>query len=169
MLDAELIALTEEVGRELKRQGYVLATAESCTGGWISAAITAVAGSSDWFDRGFVTYSNAAKQDMLGVSPRTLQTSGAVSEDTAREMTAGALKRSRADVAVAVTGIAGPTGGSKDKPVGTVCFAWEHRDQRRESATHYLKGDRMAVRRQSVIIALRGLLSVSASRGGALA
>src|SRR5512140_2522540 len=120
----KLIALAARVGAQLKAQGKMLAAAESCTGGWVAQAVTAVAGSSDWFERGFVTYSNAAKMEMLRVKADTLRTHGAVSEQTAREMAAGVLAHSRAQVAVAITGIAGPGGGSAEKPVGMVCFAW---------------------------------------------
>src|SRR5512135_3018157 len=119
-----LSMLAMQVGAGLKARGLMLATAESCTGGWVAQAVTAIAGSSDWFDRGFVTYSDAAKQEMLGVSAGTLGRHGAVSEHTAREMAAGALAHSRAQVALAITGIAGPGGGSSEKPVGMVCFAW---------------------------------------------
>jgi len=119
-----LASLARRVGSRLKRRRLKLATAESCTGGWIAQAVTSVAGSSEWFERGFVTYSNEAKKEMLGVRAATLSRHGAVSEETAREMAAGALKRSEAHVALAVTGIAGPGGGTRKKPVGMVCFAW---------------------------------------------
>src|SRR5687768_7710588 len=102
----------------------MLVTAESCTGGWVAQAVTSVAGSSDWFERGFVTYSNDAKHDLLGVRKKTLDAHGAVSEETAREMAQGALARSKGTLAVAITGVAGPGGGSREKPVGMVCFAW---------------------------------------------
>src|SRR5512146_130710 len=114
----ELIALATRVGAQLKAQGMMLAAAESCTGGWVAQALTAIAGSSEWFERGFVTYSDAAKQERLGVNAATLAAHGAVSEHTAREMAAGALARSRAQVALAITGIAGPSGGTAQKPVG---------------------------------------------------
>ncbi len=153
-------ALAALLGAKLKARGLMLATAESCTGGWIAAAITAIAGSSDWFERGFVTYSNAAKQEMLGVGEDTLVIKGAVSEPTACEMAAGALARSRAQVAVAVTGIAGPGGGSAEKPVGMVCFAWATRDGKSAAQTRQFKGDRESVRRQSVIAALQGVLQM---------
>ena len=119
-----LTTLATLVGARLRAKGLMLTTGESCTGGWVAQAITTVAGSSDWFERGFVTYSDAAKQDMLGVSARTLAEHGVVSEHTAREMAIGALARSRAQVALAITGIAGPGGGSPEKPLGMVCFAW---------------------------------------------
>ncbi len=122
-MDSELDPLARRLGECLAARGWMLATAESCTGGWIAAAVTAIGGSSAWFDRGFVTYSNDAKVDMLGVSPHTLATHGAVSEETVREMAAGALARSRAQLAVAVSGIAGPSGGTAAKSVGMVCLA----------------------------------------------
>jgi len=153
-----LATLAARVGERLKQKGLMLATAESCTGGWVAQAVTSVSGSSDWFDRGFVTYSNDAKCDMLGVSVQTLAARGAVSEETAREMAAGALGRSRASAALAVTGVAGPTGGTPDKPVGMVCFAWALRDGAIESETRRFEGDREAVRRQSVQHSLQGLL-----------
>ena len=146
------------VGERLKAAGEVLATAESCTGGWAAQVVTSVAGSSAWFDRGFVTYSNAAKQEMLGVRPETLGRHGAVSEQTAREMARGALERSAATLAVSVTGIAGPGGGSAEKPVGTVCFAWAAGGEV-TSETRRFPGDRESVRRQSVIRALEGVLA----------
>ncbi len=153
-----LEALAARVGERLKQQGRMLATAESCTGGWVAQAVTSVSGSSDWFDRGFVTYSNDAKRDMLGVSAETLAARGAVSEETAREMAAGALGRSRAWAALAITGVAGPTGGTPDKPVGMVCFAWALRGGAVESETRRFQGDREAVRRQSVQHSLQGLI-----------
>ena len=146
------------LGERLKAKGLVLATAESCTGGWVAQAVTSVSGSSDWFDRGFVTYSNEAKREMLGVRAETLDRHGAVSEATAREMAAGALAASAAGVAVSITGVAGPTGGTAAKPVGMVCFGWALRDGRVDTATKRFDGDREAVRRQSVTFALRGLL-----------
>jgi nicotinamide-nucleotide amidase len=161
--------LAMEVGRALKSTGRLLVTAESCTGGWVGEAVTAIAGSSDWFDRGFITYSNAAKREVLGLAAATLDQYGAVSEETAREMALGALKHSRAQIAVAITGVAGPGGGSADKPVGTVCFAWAKDDITLRSERHLLNGDRTDVRRQSVLIALRGILAMSSSNETALA
>ncbi len=149
------------LGQALQRRGLVAATAESCTGGLIAGAITGIPGSSGWFDRGFVTYSNDAKVEMLGVRRETLQAHGAVSEATAAEMAAGALAHSRADVAVAVTGVAGPGGGTVDKPVGTVCFAWARRGAAVATATHCFPGDRAAVRAATVDAALQGLLDRS--------
>ena len=156
---ADLLELSETLGHVLLARGEWLATAESCTGGWVAQSITAIAGSSAWFDRGFVTYSNAAKQEMLGVTEATLERHGAVSEATARAMAQGAIAHSRADWAIAITGIAGPGGGSPEKPVGTVCFAWAQRDGGCEAQTCVFAGDRAAVREQSVIHALRGLLA----------
>ena len=161
MVDKELEQLAMDVGRALKSTGLNLVTAESCTGGWVGEAVTAIAGSSDWFDRGFITYSNAAKREVLGVAAATLSQHGAVSEETAREMALGALKHSRAQVSVAITGVAGPGGGSTDTPVGTVCFAWAKNDAALCSERHLLEGDRTEVRRQSVLIALRGILGLS--------
>lgn len=157
-MDAQLASLSQAVGAALKDRGLALATAESCTGGWIAEVVTATAGSSDWFERGFVTYSNAAKQEVLGVRAETLRTFGAVSEETASEMVRGAIAHSHAEVALAVTGIAGPTGGSGEKPVGTVCFAWCRRGGAPQVATEWFSGDREAVRRHSVVHALAGLL-----------
>ena len=155
-----LTTLAARVGATLKARGLLLATAESCTGGWVSQAVTAIAGSSDWFERGFVTYSDAAKQELLGVSARTLAGHGAVSEPTAREMAVGALARSRAQLAVAITGVAGPGGGSPEKPVGTVCFAWLRKDGALVAQTRRFAGDRESVRRQSVMAALQGILDL---------
>lgn len=169
MLDRELEQLATELGHALKQARFVLVTAESCTGGWVGEAVTAIAGSSDWFDRGFITYSNAAKREVLGVAAATLQQQGAVSEETAREMALGALKHSRAQISVALTGVAGPGGGSADKPVGTVCFAWARNDSALRSERHLLSGDRNEVRRQSVIIALRGLIGIAAHNDSAIA
>ena len=157
-MDQELYALSEQVGRSLKARGIMMATAESCTGGWIGQVVTMVPGSSKWFDRGFVTYTNEAKQDMLGVKAQTLEAHGAVSEQTVLEMVAGALERSLARVAVAVSGIAGPDGGTPGKPVGTVMFAWGEKGGAMRAQSLRFDGDRDAVRRQTVIVALEGIL-----------
>lgn len=149
--------LARTVGRRLKAANALLVTAESCTGGWAAQVVTSVAGSSEWFERGFVTYSNAAKQELLGVHAETLQRHGAVSEETAREMAQGALTRGKGSVALAVTGVAGPGGGSPGKPVGMVCFAWASAGSVR-SETQQFSGDRESVRRQSVVHALEGVL-----------
>lgn len=151
--------LAQQVGAALKQHGMMLVTAESCTGGGVAQAVTMISGSSDWFDRGFVTYSNGAKEEMLGVSPDTLEAHGAVSEQTVREMADGALQYSRAQVAVSVSGVAGPTGGSPEKPVGMVWFAWATNDTVR-TACHQLSGDRDAVRAKSVQIALQGVVNI---------
>ena len=154
-------ALATRVGRRLKANKQRLVSAESCTGGWVAQAVTSIAGSSAWFERGFVTYSNAAKRELLGVKAATLRKHGAVSEETAREMARGALARSKGTLALAVTGIAGPGGGSPDKPVGTVCFAWIHKKKLR-SETRRFPGDRAGVRRKSVARALQGVLETLA-------
>jgi nicotinamide-nucleotide amidase len=156
----ELLQLAEQLGVALQRRGWKVAVAESCTGGWVAKCLTDIAGSSGWFDRGFVTYSNAAKRDMLGVSAGTLDTHGAVSEPTVLAMSAGALARSEADVALAISGIAGPGGAVPGKPVGTVCFAWAVKDVLQQSDTQHFCGDREAVRQQSVAHGLRGLINV---------
>lgn len=155
--DATLQALAAEVGQKLKAAGLMLASAESCTGGWIAKAMTDTAGSSTWFERGFITYSNEAKAAMLGVRQPTLAAHGAVSEEVVREMAAGAANWSQARVAVAVSGIAGPDGGTPDKPVGTVWIAWRWADGRIEAKHNLFKGDRESVRRQAVVAALEGL------------
>jgi len=154
-----LDALAARVGERLRSSKALLVTAESCTGGWVAQAVTAIAGSSEWFERGFVVYSNAAKQELLGVRAKTLQRHGAVSEQTARELALGALERSRGTIALAVTGVAGPGGGSAEKPVGLVWFAWATRQEVR-SESRLLAGDREAVRRQSVVRALEGVLEL---------
>jgi nicotinamide-nucleotide amidase len=141
----------------LLRRGWMMATAESCTGGLIASACTDLSGSSAWFERGFVTYSDAAKSEMLGVDPTLIATHGAVSEAVARAMASGAVARSPARVAVAVTGVAGPTGGSPAKPVGTVWFAWQA-DGHVTSERHLFDGDRALVRARTVEQALAGLL-----------
>ena len=152
--------LAGRVSNLLLEQGRMLVTAESCTGGWVAKCITDIAGSSAWFDRGFVTYSNRAKQDMLDVAAATLEVHGAVSADTVSEMVRGALAHSRADVAVAVSGIAGPGGGAPDKPVGTVWFAWLVPGGAPRVDRRQFDGDREAVRRQAVARALEGLVDV---------
>jgi nicotinamide-nucleotide amidase len=154
-----LTTLATRVGERLRAKRALLVTAESCTGGWVSQAVTAVAGSSEWFERGFVVYSNAAKEEMLGVRRETLEQHGAVSEQTAEELARGALERSRGTIALAVTGVAGPSGGSAAKPVGFVCFSWATRHEVRSERRRFA-GDREAVRRQSVVRALEGLLEV---------
>lgn len=163
-MDIDLVALADRLGHDLKQAGRSLATAESCTGGWLGAVLTAVPGSSLWFERGFITYSNMSKREMLGVKTETLARYGAVSEQTARAMAEGALAHSHADLAVAITGIAGPGGGTSGKPVGTVCLAWAQRKQETRSAVHQFAGDRESVRRAAVTAALEGLRNLVNSR-----
>lgn len=154
-MTATLIKLAEEIGLLLKKRQLTLTTAESCTGGGLSYFITHIAGSSAWFDRGFVTYSNQAKIDLLGVQPHTLDTFGAVSEETANEMAKGALARSQTDFAVAITGIAGPLGGQEGKPVGTVWIAWALRRPPFVTAKKYsFSGNRHSIRTQAMEKAL---------------
>lgn len=157
MSDIELDQLAARLGERLRISRDRVVTAESCTGGWIAKAMTGVAGSSDWFDCGMVAYSYEAKQALLGVRPQTLETQGAVSRETVIEMVSGALVNSGASVAVAVTGIAGPGGGSEDKPVGTVWIGWKRRGGYTRAELFHFDGDRDAVRRQTVIRALEGL------------
>lgn len=156
--DAELHQLAAELGQQLLARRMKLATAESCTGGWVAKVATEVAGCSDWFDGSFVAYSYEAKEAMLGVSRVTLEQHGAVSGETVIEMVRGALSRSRANVAVAITGIAGPTGGTPGKPLGTVWLAWGRGHHPPVTRLYRFDGDRDAVRRQTVAAALRGLL-----------
>jgi nicotinamide-nucleotide amidase len=165
MDDPFLERLSVQVGEALKARGLMIATAESCTGGWIAQVLTAIAGSSTYVDRGFVTYSNEAKQDMLGVPAATIASHGAVSEATVQAMAAGALAHSRAQVAVSVSGVAGPGGGTPVNPVGTVCFGWALRPAGTAgaaaqvlSARVVFQGDRESVRRQSVQYSLQGVL-----------
>jgi nicotinamide-nucleotide amidase len=155
--------LARRLGKKLKASRLMLVTAESCTGGWVAQAVTSIAGSSEWFERGYVTYSNASKREALGVRQATLERHGAVSEPTAREMARGALQRSRRAVgrgrgiALSITGIAGPGGGLPGKPVGTVCFAWAQGRKMRSETRRY-GGGRRRVRQESVVHALRGVL-----------
>lgn len=156
----EIESLAEKVGALLFQRGEKLAVAESCTGGWVCQALTDIAGCSAWFERGFVTYSNEAKMDLLGVPEPVLGEFGAVSEETVSAMTTGALLNSLADCALAVSGIAGPAGATPGKPVGTVWFAWQRRNGGRLTRREQFAGDRRSVRLQAVITALRGLLEV---------
>jgi nicotinamide-nucleotide amidase len=156
--DEQLQRLAEQIGDRLKRSKQMLACAESCTGGFVSKVITDIVGSSEWFDRGFITYSNEAKQELLGVPSETITEHGAVSEQTARAMAAGAIRHSQAAITLAITGIAGPGGGRLDKPVGMVWFAWAMQDGMVASETQQFLGDRDAVRRQAVAHALQGVL-----------
>jgi len=152
--------MTEQLGRQLVMHKLMLTTAESCTGGGLAEMITQVPGSSTWFERGFVTYSNNAKQEMLGVEHDTLNKYGAVSEQTACAMAEGALIYSQAQVSVAITGIAGPEGGTEEKPVGTVCLAWQRQGQPVQSVRVLFEGDRQQVRRQACLMALQGLVDL---------
>ncbi len=166
-------ALAKRLGDRLEQRGYKLATAESCTGGWLAQVVTSIPGSSRWFERGFVTYSNESKRELLGVKEETLLRYGAVSEETAREMAEGALKHSHAEVAIAITGIAGPArgerpgmdaslrseeGGTLEKPVGTVWLAWAGGGEPTRSALRHFAGNRETVRCEAVKAALEGLL-----------
>ena len=155
--DPQLQALAETVGARLRSARQTLVTAESCTGGWIAKTVTGIAGSSDWFDCGIVAYSYEAKQALLSVNPHTLEAHGAVSRETVIEMVSGALVHSGASVAVAVTGIAGPGGGTADKPVGTVWVGWKRRGGYPRAQVFHFDGDRDAVRRRTVAAALEGL------------
>ena len=155
--DADLHAAAARLGERLRAARHRLVTAESCTGGWIAKAVTDVPGSSDWFDCGMAAYSYEAKQAMLGVNPLTLEVHGAVSRECVVEMVSGALVHSGATLAVAVTGIAGPGGGTPDKPVGTVWIAWKRRGGYPRAEVFHFDGDRDAVRRQTVAAALHGL------------
>ncbi len=152
--------LAQQLGERLLAAGLTLVTAESCTGGWVAKVLTDIAGSSQWLDRGFVTYSNQAKRDMLGVRADTIGRYGAVSEATVRAMVQGALRHSRATVALAISGIAGPSGGTADKPVGTVWLAWARAGGEIRTRCERFPGDRDAVRRQAVSAALEGALAI---------
>lgn len=164
-MDDERLAASVRVGKALQVRGLMLVTAESCTGGGIAETITAAAGSSAWFDRGFVTYSNAAKQQVLGVSGCTLAEHGAVSEQTVREMAKGALERSNAGLAVAVSGVAGPAGGSEAKPVGTVWLAYALTGHEVVARCHLFSGGRAEVRRSAVVAALEGIIACLSATG----
>lgn len=158
--DEELHQLAVELSDKLRARGWMLATAESCTGGWAGQLLTSLPGSSHWFERGFITYANAAKIEMLGVPKATLESHGAVSEETASAMAAGALKHSHAQAALAISGIAGPGGGTPQKPVGLVCYGWALADGTLMSSTCRLDGDREEIRSRAVAAALRGLIEL---------
>ena len=158
--DEELHQLAIELGDRLRARGWMLATAESCTGGWVGQLVTAIPGSSQWYERGFITYANAAKVEMLGVPEAALATYGAVSEETAAAMAAGALAHSHAQAALAISGIAGPGGGTPQKPVGLVCYGWALADGTVMSSTCRLDGDREEIRSRAVAAALRGLIEL---------
>lgn len=160
--DDELHQLAIELGDKLKARGWMLATAESCTGGWVGQLVTALPGSSQWYERGFITYANAAKIEMLGVPADILDAHGAVSEEAAGAMAAGALANSHAQAALAITGIAGPSGGTPQKPVGLVCYGWALSDGTRMTSTCRLDGDREEIRSRAVAAALRGLTELLA-------
>ncbi|KNC90868.1 nicotinamide-nucleotide amidase [Trabulsiella odontotermitis] len=157
MTDQELMQLSERIGLALKAQGATVTTAESCTGGWIAKVITDIAGSSAWFERSFVTYSNEAKEQMIGVRGATLEAHGAVSEPVVVEMAIGALRAARATYAISVSGIAGPDGGSEAKPVGTVWFGFASANGQGITSCEHFTGDRDAVRRQATAYALNTL------------
>jgi nicotinamide-nucleotide amidase len=150
--------LITKIARHLKSRNWKLTTAESCTGGGVAYHLTNLSGSSDWFERGFVTYSNLAKEEMLGVSTTTLKQFGAVSQETAHAMAEGALKHSPAQISVSITGIAGPTGGTTEKPVGTVWFGWAGIDFETTTKLEKLTGNREEIREKAIQIALEGLL-----------
>ena len=158
--DEELQQLAVELGDRLRARGWMLATAESCTGGWVGQLLTSLPGSSHWYERGFITYANAAKVEMLGVPEATLGSHGAVSEETAAAMAAGALKHSHAQATLAISGIAGPGGGTPQKPVGLVCYGWALDDGTVMSSTCRLDGDREEIRSRAVAAALRGLIDL---------
>ena len=159
LLNSPISKLVEQLADKLLAKNLIISTAESCTGGWISQSLTALAGSSVWFDSGFVTYSNEAKQRLLGVPSAlfSIDGPGAVSESVVLAMTAGAIQGSRANLAVAVSGIAGPDGGTQEKPVGTVWIAWQWEDKSLARCFHF-SGDRESVRRATVLAALDGCL-----------
>ncbi len=161
--DAALDTAAAAVGAALQRRGLMLTTAESCTGGWAAQVITGIPGSSEWFERGFVTYTNTAKQEMLGVAQVTLEKFGAVSEEVVREMAEGALRHSHAAVSLAVSGVAGPGGGTPLKPVGSVCLAWAAKGSPARSRIEHFSGPRVAVRRKAVYASLQGMLDYIAS------
>lgn len=160
MTESVINDLSDRLGKLLLEQELKLVTAESCTGGGLAEIITRIPGSSNWFERGFVTYSNEAKQELLGVPFNTIEQFGAVSEETAVAMAEGALDSSHAQISVSITGIAGPDGGTEDKPVGTVCFAWSQRDMETNAARIIFKGDRLQVRQQACMMALQGLIDM---------
>ncbi len=158
--EEELHQLARELGERLCARGWMLATAESCTGGWVGQMVTALPGSSHWYERGFITYANAAKIEMLGVPAEILESFGAVSEQTASAMAKGALAHSHAQATLAISGIAGPGGGTREKPVGLVCYGWALADGTVVSSTCRLDGDREEIRSRAVAAALRGLIEL---------
>jgi nicotinamide-nucleotide amidase len=158
--DEELHQLAAELGDKLRARDWMLATAESCTGGWVGQLLTSLPGSSHWYERGFITYANAAKIEMLGVPAETIDEHGAVSEQTASAMAAGALKHSHAQASLAISGIAGPGGGTPQKPVGLVCYGWALADGTVMSSTCRLDGNREEIRSRAVAASLRGLIDL---------
>ncbi len=152
--------ILEKVSTKLHENNLSLVSVESCTGGWLAKKITDLAGSSNIFDRGYVTYSNQSKQDMVGVKLETLEAYGAVSEQVVKEMAEGALEHSQADIAVSISGVAGPGGGTEDKPVGMVCFGWAKKGETSVVKTTFFDGDRDAVRMQAVDFALSGVIKL---------
>lgn len=156
----DIFQLATALGEKLKQKQWLLAVAESCTGGGLAQAITSVPGSSDWFERGFVTYSNLAKQQMLGVTSQTLEVYGAVSEQSAKEMAEGVLTHSAASISVSITGIAGPAGGSKEKPIGLVWFGFAGKKFETVTKQKNFSGDRAAIREQAVEFVLQELISL---------
>jgi nicotinamide-nucleotide amidase len=158
--DEELHQLATALGEKLLARGWMLTTAESCTGGWVGQLLTSLPGSSQWYERGFITYANAAKIEMLGVPAATIEAHGAVSEEAASAMAAGALAHSHAQAALAISGIAGPGGGTPQKPVGLVCYGWALQNGTVMSSTCRLDGDREEIRSRAVAAALRGLIDL---------
>jgi nicotinamide-nucleotide amidase len=156
----DLHEVTQELASVLIKNNWCLSTAESCTGGMVAASITELAGSSEWFERGYVTYSNQAKSQDIDVSQNLIEQHGAVSDQVARAMALGAKQNSGSDIALSITGIAGPTGGSPEKPVGTVCFAWLLANDQMISETKHFEGDRQKIRQQACDFSLRKLLSL---------
>lgn len=150
--------ILKDVSKKLHENNLTLVSVESCTGGWLAKQMTDLAGSSSIFDRGFVTYSNQSKQDMVGVKLETLKAYGAVSEQVVKEMAEGAIVHSQADIAVSISGVAGPGGGTEEKPVGMVCFGWMRKDKKSIAETVFFEGDRDAVREQAVDFALSGVI-----------
>lgn len=159
-MQVELINVIKQLGLTLTAKDLLLTTAESCTGGMVAATITSVSGSAQWFERGFVTYSNAAKEEMLGVNPKAIMEFGVVSEEVVMQMAEGALENSNADISLAITGIAGPTGGTIEKPVGTVCFAWASVNAKTIVKLQHFSGDRAEIRQQATEYALTQLLEI---------
>lgn len=159
-IDHDIVILAAKVGASLKRHGYLLSTAESCTGGAVANAITDIPGSSEWFDCGFITYSSESKREILGVTQDSLVNHGAVSEVVVRQMVTGALRHSRSEVALSVSGIAGPTGATSGKPIGTVWLAWGIKGGPPIACLHYLHGDRTEIRKRSTLLALQGILNL---------